>query len=101
MSCEERPIFQIGDKPRLEGRFKNSAGTLVDPGGVTFKVKDPSGNIDTYVYGTNPEVVKQSTGIYYIDNLVDEAGTWHYKYFSTGSAQAAGESDFEVAVSQF
>jgi hypothetical protein len=100
MSCTDE-TFQVGDKPRLEGTFTNSAGTAIDPTAVSFKVKDPSGNIDTYVYGTNPEVVKEGTGVYYADIEADEAGTWYYRYFSTGTGQAAGEGSFEVAASQF
>ncbi len=101
MSCTDTDIFDIGDLVRCEGRFANLIGTLVDPATVTFKVKDPNGDVTTYLYDTDAQVIKQDTGIYYVDVSVDKAGTWYYRFNSTGTSQAAGETAFTVAVSQF
>jgi hypothetical protein len=92
--------YDIGDMIRLSGSFTNSAGTATDPTTVTLKVKDPSGNIDTYTYALS-EVTKDSTGAYHKDITIDEAGQWYYRFVGTGTVAAAEEGEFEVRDSQF
>jgi len=31
----------------------------------------------------------------------DEVGTWYYRYYSTGTGQAAGEGTFDVLETEF
>lgn len=101
MSCDTTATFQVGDQPRITGEFRTSNDLLVDPAQVYAKVKDPSGNIDTYHYGIDPQLQKSAVGIYYADIDADESGTWYYRFYSTGTAQAADEDSFEVEESQF
>jgi len=95
--------YDVGDLPRVTGTLADSAGTASDPAGtITVSIKDPSGNTTSYVYGTDAELVKSSTGVYYVDVSVDEAGPWLYRFASgTGSGQAAAESYFMVQDSEF
>lgn len=101
MSCDTSDIFQVGDSPRLKGTFTDAAGAVVDPATVTFKIKNPYGTITTYVYGTDAQLVKLSTGIYYVDFDVTIAGTWFYRFSSTGTGKAADEAEFTVEESEF
>lgn len=59
-------------------RFYNLAGTLVDPPSPIYqRVKSPAGTTSEFEYGTDPEVVKSSTGVYYMDyTLPDTGGVW-------------------------
>lgn len=93
--------FDVGDVVRCNGVFTNAAGTTVDPGTVTFKVRDPSGDVTTYVYGTDIEVVRTDTGTYHLDVTVDESGTWRYTYVGTGVNACAGEQAFFIVQSEF
>lgn len=90
------------DIPPFNGTpFTNVAGTVIDPAAVFFQVKNPSGVVTAYTYGTDVELVKVSTGIYYVDVDANMSGTWWYRLYSTGSGQAADERSFTVAASEF
>lgn len=93
--------YHVGDKVRCTGTFETAAGTDTDPSAVLFKVETPSGTQTTYTYGTDAELVKSATGIYYVDVNCTEAGTWHYRFYSTGTGQAASEESFKVKDSFF
>jgi len=93
--------WDVGDLIRCTGTFTDSAGAAVDPANVFVKIKDPSRNVDTYQYGVDSELVKSGTGVYYTDVDVDERGTWAYRWYSTGTGQAAGENTFKARESLF
>lgn len=93
--------YDIGDVVRCTGTFTDADGNAQDPSGVIFRVEDPSGNEMTYIYGTDAEVIKTATGIYYVDVTIDEAGYWHYRFEGTGTGASGGESYFTVRSSQF
>ena len=88
--------YDVGDKARCTCTYTDNAGTVHDPAVVSLAYKDPSGNTTTLIYGTDAELVKSSTGVYYADIDVDEAGTWRVRCYATGSGQSAGESYFIV-----
>lgn len=92
--------FDVGTLVRVAALFQTAAGVATDPGGVVFKVKKPSGTVLTYTYGVGAEVVKDSTGNYHVDVLVDLAGRWRYRFEGTTFAQAAKEGQFTVKPSQ-
>ena len=93
--------YDVGDLVRCVGVFADSEAAAIDPTTVTFKVREPSGDVVAYVYSTDAEVVRDGEGNYHVDVSATEAGTWHYRYESTGTGQAAGENEFEVRVSAF
>ena len=93
--------FDKGDLVRCTGTFTNSAGTVVDPTVVLFKVKSPAGTTTTYTYGTDVEVVRDSAGVYHVDVDGNAAGQWYYRVYSTGTGQAAEEGRFSVDGSEF
>lgn len=65
---------------------RNAANDLVDPDTLTFKYKEPSGAVTTLVYGTDPEVVRESLGIFYVDHQCLAGGSWAGQWLSTGPA---------------
>lgn len=93
--------YDLGDLVRVAATFKDTANAAVDPTAVNFKFKGPSGTITTYVYGTDAEVVKDSTGNYHVDIDADAAGFWYYRFYSTGAGQGAAEGVFVVDRSKF
>ena len=93
--------YQVGDLVRITGTWTDSAGTATDPTTVLGKHTDPSGVSVALTVGGG--ITKSSTGVYYYDIDVDEAGTWIYRFYGQGggaSAQGANESYF-LAVSRF
>lgn len=93
--------FSVGDLVRITAEFRDIAAALTDPAVVRFQKKNPAGTVVAYLYGTDGQLVKDSTGKYHVDVDANLAGTWFYRFYSTGSAQAAEEKEFRVAGSQF
>lgn len=89
-------IYNVGDLVRVSATWTNAAGTATDPTAVFVDYKDPAGDITTLTYGTDPELHKVSAGVYYTDIDADQAGHWHYRFYSTGTGQAANNGTFRV-----
>jgi hypothetical protein len=81
--------YHVGDLIRIAAAWTNAAGTATDSTAVLCQYRDPSGNVTSLTYGTDAELEKASTGNYYVDVDGDEAGTWAYRFYSTGTGQAA------------
>ncbi len=95
-----RNVYDIGDLVRCTGTFASS-GANVNPAAVMFKVRAPSGLVTTYTYGVDAELVRDATGVYHVDVSASDAGTWAYKFWSTGTGQAAAEERFTVRSTLF
>lgn len=88
--------YAQGNLVHVSAIFKNSAGTKTDPVVVKCSVRDPSNTTTTYVFGDDEEVVRDGTGRYSMNIDADTAGTWYYRWWSTGGGQAAAEGEFTV-----
>lgn len=73
--------------------FRNSAGTLVDPVVVTFRLDPPATSATDYVYETDDEVVRDSLGIYHADFTLDDGGRWRWKWTGDDVAVTQGYID--------
>ena len=97
--------YDVGDAVRVSTStpFQDSAGTVFDPTTVTAKFTDPSGTTTTYVFGTDAELVQNSTGDYQFDVNVDAAGVWRYRIEGVTSSnnRGAAEGFFTAAASSF
>lgn len=78
--------YEIDTLVRLAVTFTTSMMAVVDPTDVKLYVKPPGGSVTTYTYLLS-QVVKDSTGNYHYDLLVNAVGGWLYKWQGTGSAQ--------------
>lgn len=87
--------YQVGDAVRVNGEFRDQNNTLIDPPVLRFKFKKPDGTITTYVYGTDAQVVRVSTGIYFV--LVDSNtyGDWKYRWETEGAGGALDSKSAE------
>jgi len=84
--------YDKGQKIKCTGYFRNvDTGAYVDPATVTFRTKDPSGNLSAHVYLIDPNVTKTAVGKYRYDLLLDEVGTWWLRWDSTGTHEGARE----------
>jgi hypothetical protein len=93
--------YQVGDLVRITGTWTDAGDVATDPTTVLAKHTDPLGATTALTVGTG--ITKDSTGVYYYDIDVDEAGTWLYRFYGQGggaSAQGANESYFQ-AVTEF
>lgn len=91
-----------GNLVRLSATFTdNSTSTPVDPTNVYLRVRAPGGTVTTYTYGVDAALVKDSTGNYHLDLDAATRGEWTYRWYSTGTGQAAGEASFTIRASIF
>mgnify|MGYP001577790858 CR=1 FL=1 len=91
--------YDRGDPVRLTATFTNITGATIDPTTVTIQYRPPLGTQVTKIYLVDPEVVKDSTGVYHIDIALVYSGLWTYRWFSTGTGQAAARGQLEVVPS--
>lgn len=105
MSCETTVnTYDVGDEVRIttaDDPFTNIEGVKIDPDAVFVKVKDPNGDVTTYEYGVDAEVIRISAGVYHMSVNASLAGDWWYRFYSTGAGQAAAERKFTVRKSEF
>lgn len=97
--------YEIQQLVRLEAAFTDRAGTPIDPTAVYLLVKTPQpngGEFFEYVYNSGDNViVRVSTGVFYANFTPLTAGTYDYRWESTGTGQAAEEARFSVDSSPF
>ena len=92
--------YDVGDSVRMSAAFTVSS-VATDPTTITFKMREPDGTVTTYVYGTDAELVKDSTGNYHVDWGTSMSGDFFYRFTGTGACVAASEGYFTVKESRF
>lgn len=103
MACNE---YVPGAVVYIQVLITDKAGALVDPTNVQFRLLKHGSVAPTYdtdyTYPADPEVVKEGTGTYSINQVVDDTpGLWKYKWSSDSPAQAAEEGSFQVLATDF
>lgn len=93
--------YEQGQVVRATGSFKDAGGTLVDPSVVKLRVRTPAGDVTEYVYGTAPDLVKDSTGVYHFDIVLNAGGLWRYRWVSTGIGATARIVNLDVTEAEF
>jgi len=87
--------YDVGDSVRISGSF-TVLNVATDPTAVLMKVKKPGATESTvYDYG-QAQVVKDSTGKFHVDIIIDRSGRWYYRWEGTGACYAASEDSFMV-----
>ncbi len=89
-------IYDKGDLAKLKGQFTDVNGNLTDPASIFFTLTNPNGTQTNYIYGTDAQLVRESTGIYYVLVDCNVVGSWDYRFYSEGAGQTAGEERFTV-----
>lgn len=95
--------FQKGSKPVIRVSFTDpdNDGAAIDPSTVSIRVKAPDDTVSTFTYATDPEVEKESVGNYVFRLLLDQEGTYHWKWTGTTSNKQVvlvGSCDSEQGV---
>ncbi len=93
--------YDQGDLVRVSAWFAAAAGGATDPAVVKCQHKNPAGTTVTLTYGVDAALVKDSVGNYHVDIDASIEGAWYVRWYSTGTGQAAGESQFLVVTSAF
>lgn len=85
--------YDIGDVAQLEASFTDEDGAPADPTTVTATVRDPSGNVSSYIV-TSGQIIRDGVGAYHLDVPVDEAGDWFASFVGTGAIASIEEVSF-------
>lgn len=97
--------FEVGQAPKfLANCLSDSTGLLADPTTIKVVTRDPAGTEADYVYGTDGEVTKLSTGKYqYAMGQLTGAmvGSWRIRWNATGALISARTGIFEVVEDGF
>lgn len=98
-----RPGLNYVNSPlQLKINLQTAEGVDVDPTTVSLDLRSPSGIETSYVYLTDDEIQKDTTGDYICDVTPDEPGRWVYRWRTTGTGTALREfGDFLVQYSPF
>ncbi|MCH8172474.1 MAG: hypothetical protein IIA70_04105 [Proteobacteria bacterium] len=78
------PSYDIGDTRRLQVTFKDIDLVVADPTTIDFKMLEPDGVLTLYTV-PNANVIKASTGIYYVDWLFTKLGRHKAEFIGTGA----------------
>jgi hypothetical protein len=93
--------FIRGEIAHITLSVTDTSDAPADPGSLLFKAQPPTGNVVTYTYGTDAEVVRSAVGEYYIDLPLTSAGPWYYRWELSGSNAGAGEGSISVTPGYF
>jgi hypothetical protein len=93
--------YEQGQVVRATGSFKDASGTLVDPSVVKLRVRTPAAAVTEYVYGVAQDLIKDSTGVYHFDIVLNAGGLWKYRWVSTGVGATAKVVSLDVAEAEF
>jgi hypothetical protein len=93
-------LYDLGDVARISVTFEQG-GSPVDPSTLSFEVMTPTEAMVLIEWAGSPgspadEIVHDGTGEYHIDLSLDVAGTYTYRWLTTGTAQAAIYGSFRV-----
>jgi len=87
----------VGNSITATGTFTTvSSGAATDPTTITATVQSPGGVKTSYVYGTDSEMAKSSTGVYTCTFTPTSAGKWIVKFSGAGSVVAVNQEEFTV-----
>lgn len=92
-------IYLVGVELQLSCAITDQSGQPADPSALDFKIKLPDGTLVTYTYGTDPQLVRDTVGQYYVYFDCTEAGVHWYRFEATGTIVTAAEQSFLVQAS--
>ncbi len=93
--------YKYGTLVRMSAAF-TVGGVDTNPTTLVYKLKNPAGDVTTYTYGVDVQLVKDGgDGHYHVDYTTLSAGLHSYRFVGTGAAAVAGEKQFQVDASPF
>ncbi len=86
--------YDIGDYVRISSTF-TQGGTVLDPTTVTLVLRAPDATSTTYTYA-GATIIRESQGVYHVDVSVTAAGTYRYRWTTTGTGASSEEGWYQV-----
>lgn len=76
-------------------------GVATNPTAVTFYVIDPADAETDWIYGTDAQVTRPSTGTYKLEYQATAPGAYEVRAVGTGTVKAVVEGRFRITDSNF
>lgn len=92
--------YDIGDRRKLSAEIRDETGQLADPTTLVFLMYEPDKTLTEYTYGTDNEVVQDSTGKYHVYWDATKPGKHWWRYEASGNIGVAEETSFTVRKSK-
>jgi hypothetical protein len=93
--------YNLGQTVIFRAVFKNQTGVLTDPSPLTVKIKDPLGVVETFTYGVDAELIKDSTGNFHIAHDPGLQGVYLAKWEGTIDTNKGVVGDKILVVEDF
>jgi hypothetical protein len=93
--------YPVGQKIRLAAQIKDNSLAFVDPTVLTVKIQQPDGTETSHVYGVDNNVIKDSTGNYHYDFVLNAPGRWPWRFEATGNMSVPFEGVATALPSDF
>ena len=90
--------YDIGDVVRAIGTFTDTGGNVGDPTTVNFLIDTPTSTAPSTFTRTSTStgavgsINKETTGVYFYDFTATGKGLYEWRFTSTGTLAASGES---------
>ena len=96
----------FGSTVVIRGTFRDPTKALIDPTTVRIKllprVAEDDEDPEEFVYGSDPELIRESAGTYKLVWVPPTPGGWLYRWEGTGpGVHCLGKGSFMVANSGF
>lgn len=93
--------YTVGSVAWMKVEIKDKDQNYVDPTTLVFKLLKPDGTMITYTYLTNPQLERESEGVYIVNYKVELAGLHSFRFESSGAGEGASEDTFKATRSVF
>jgi len=88
--------MRIGQSLVSQATFVTKEGELTDPTVVKASVKLPNGDIEEFVYNTDPELTRVSLGVYELPVHTNLVGRYTLRWEGSGLLTAVKETRWRV-----
>lgn len=88
--------YVLGAVARCSLSVRTDDGDPVDPESLAYYMLEPDGTLTTYVYGSDPQIARESMGEYHVDWPTEQAGRHRYRWDGDGVNAGADEESFRV-----
>jgi hypothetical protein len=88
--------FDRGDAQRLSMTFLGIDDIAADPSSITVIITEPDGEVVSYDYGVDAELIKESVGNYYVDYTFTKKGRHQVRFEGVGGVTSAEQTDVYI-----
>lgn len=88
--------YDVGDRRKLSVIIRDEEGLPADPGFLEFSIREPDGDITSYQYGINSELIRTGVGIYFVYWDCAKNGLHRWRFEAGGNVVVAEQTTFAV-----